>query len=274
MTGGDDGERRIARRGIFDEAAELYDRVRPSYPTALVDDLVALSGIPPTARVLEIGIGTGQLTRPLAERGYEIVGVELGAGLAAVARRNLEPFPSVTVVNAAFEEWELPRQQFDLVVAASSFHWLDPEMRVTKAADALRPRGALATIGTNHVAGGTEAFFVDVMACYERWDPTDSTGWPGYASPLPQADGIRSDSDELDRSGRFGPATFRRHLWDETYSSAGYIETLLTYSGHRALDEEPRAGLLECIRELIDTHYGGRIAKRYLFELRLANLRS
>jgi SAM-dependent methyltransferase len=274
VTRGDDGERRIARRGTFDEAAELYDRVRPTYPAALVDDLVTLSGIAPTGRVLEIGIGTGQLTRALAERGYEIVGVELGPGLAAVAHRNLTRFPFVTVVNAAFEEWELPERQFDLVVAASSFHWLDPELRVAKSADALRRGGALATIGTNHVAGGTEPFFVDVMACYERWDPADATAWPGYASPLPQAEEIRSDSDELDRSGRFGQATFRRHLWDESYSAAAYIDTLLTYSGHRALDEEQREGLLACIRELIDSQYGGRITKRYLFDLRVANLRS
>jgi hypothetical protein len=112
------------------------------------------------------------------------------------------------------------------------------------------------------------------MECYERWDPANATAWPGYASPLPQADDFRSDSDELDRSGRFGPATFRRQLWDETYSAAGYIETLLTYSGHRALDGEQREGLLDCIRELIDSRYGGRITKRYLFELRVATVRS
>jgi SAM-dependent methyltransferase len=274
VTGPDDAERRVALRGTFDQAADLYDRVRPTYPTALVDDLVTLSGIAPDGRVLEIGIGTGQLTRALAERGYEVVGVELGPALAAVARRNLARYPFVTVVNAAFEDWKLPERPFDLVVAASAFHWLDPEVRVTKAADALRAGGSLATIGTNHVAGGSEAFFVDVMECYERWDPANATAWPGYASPLPQADDFRSDSDELDRSGRFGPATFRRQLWDETYSAAGYIETLLTYSGHRALDGEQREGLLDCIRELIDSRYGGRITKRYLFELRVATVRS
>jgi 16S rRNA A1518/A1519 N6-dimethyltransferase RsmA/KsgA/DIM1 with predicted DNA glycosylase/AP lyase activity len=95
-------------RATFNEAAELYDRVRPGYPPALFDDLAALAGAGPGCRLLEIGPGTGQATVPLAERGCRIVAVELGEGLAAVARRNLAPFPDVEVVNAAFEDWPCP----------------------------------------------------------------------------------------------------------------------------------------------------------------------
>ena len=95
-------------RSTFDQAAELYDRARPRYPPALFDDLAALAGIGPGSRVLEIGPGTGQATVALAERGYRVVAVELGAQLAAVARRNLARFPSVEVVTAAFEDWPLP----------------------------------------------------------------------------------------------------------------------------------------------------------------------
>jgi hypothetical protein len=63
---------------------------------------------------------------PLARRGYEIVALELGAGLAALARRNLAGFPAVEVINVAFEAWPLPAEPFDAVVAATSFHWIDP----------------------------------------------------------------------------------------------------------------------------------------------------
>jgi protein-L-isoaspartate O-methyltransferase len=58
----------------------------------------------------------------LAEQGCRVVAVELGAGLAAVARRNLAGFPDVEVVTAAFEEWPLPTEPFDLVLAATAFH--------------------------------------------------------------------------------------------------------------------------------------------------------
>jgi ubiquinone/menaquinone biosynthesis C-methylase UbiE len=132
-------EDRERLRATFDQAAELYDRARPGYPPALFDDLAGLAGIGPGSRVLEIGPGTGQATVTLAERGCRVVAVELGADLAAVAGRNLGRFPAVEVVTAAFEDWPLPGEPFDLVLAATSFHWLDPAVRVVKAADASDP---------------------------------------------------------------------------------------------------------------------------------------
>jgi SAM-dependent methyltransferase len=260
-------EERERRRATFDQAAELYDRARPRYPPALFDDLADLTGTGPGSRVLEIGPGTGQATLPLAERGCRIVAVELGPDLAAVARRNLARFPTVEVVTAAFEGWPLPSEPFDLVLAATAFHWIDPAVRVVKAADALRPGGALATVATHHVTGGDETFFAEAQDCYVRWDPET----PPDGAPLRPAADIPSSSEELDRSGRFGPATFRRYEWERSYTTAGYLEVLLTYSGHRAMDPEARTNLLDCIAHLIDHGYGGRITKRYLTELRVAS---
>lgn len=256
---------REALRATFDEAAGLYDRARPGYPAAVFDDLAELACIGPGCRVLEIGPGTGQATVPLAERGCRVVAVELGAAMAEVARRNLAAFPNVEVVVAPFETWPLPAERFDAIVSATAFHWLDPEIRVSRAADALRPGGALATIATHHVAGGDEGFWVDVQACYERWDPATE---PGLR--LPCSDDVPLDVEELDRSGRFGAATFRRYETDRSYTTAEYLDVLRTYSGHRALRDDLRAGLLACIAELIDARFGGRIVKRYLTELRVA----
>jgi SAM-dependent methyltransferase len=253
-------------RSTFDQAAELYDQARPRYPPALFEDLPELTGIGPGSRVLEIGPGTGQATIPLAERGCQVVAVELGAQLAAVARRNLARFPAVEVVTAAFEAWPLPSKPFDLVLAATAFHWIDPAVRVDKAADALRPGGWLATVATHHVAGGDESFFADAQDCYIRWDPAT----PSEGVPLPAASAIPSSSDELDRSRRFRSAEFRRYEWDWSYTAAGYRELLLTYSGHRDMDLAAQTGLLDCIGRLIDARYDGRITKRYLTELRAA----
>jgi 2-polyprenyl-3-methyl-5-hydroxy-6-metoxy-1,4-benzoquinol methylase len=65
-----------SRRITFEEVAELYDQVRPSYPEELVDDALALSGIPAGGQILEIGCGPGNATIPFARRGYRIVGIE------------------------------------------------------------------------------------------------------------------------------------------------------------------------------------------------------
>jgi hypothetical protein len=189
----------------------------------------------------------------------------LGARLAAVAQRKLAHFAQVRVEVAAFEAWSLPADAFDVVLAATAFHWIEPAVRVTKAAQALRRGGALATISTHHVAGGDVAFFAEAQACYERWDPATP---PGLR--LLSAAEIPFDSHDLDGSDCFGPATFRRYEWELEYSTGQYIDTLLTYSGHRALPDEARKGLLACISNLIDSRYSGRIRKRYLSELRVA----
>lgn len=259
------GERDRPRlRHTFNDVAELYDRARPGYPAQLFDDLVGLTGIGPGSRVLEIGCGTGQATVPLAMRGCQITAVELGAGMAEAARANLAGFPSVEVVTAAFEDWPLPAEPFDAVVSATAFHWIDPEVRLVKTAQALRRAGALAIIATHHVAGGDEAFFAEVQRCYEYWDSTTPPGLRlSAAAEVPQG-------EELGGSTLFGPPVFRRYQWELSYSTAAYLALLSTYSGHRALTPTARAGLLDCIGELIDNRHEGRVTKRYLNELQVA----
>lgn len=261
-----EGNDYLSLRETFNDDAARYDRARPRYPEQMFDDLAA-AGAAPGARVLEIGCGTGQATVPLAERGYRVVAVELGADMAAVARRNLSAFDEVEVVTAAFEEWPLPDEPFDVVFSATAFHWIDPAVRVSKSADALRPGGLLATVGTHHIAGGTwtEAFFVGIQKCYERFDPSTP---PGLR--LEAARDIVEDDRELTASKRFGPARFSRYEWELPYSTADYLDLLLTYSGHRALPDSNRSALLNCIARLVDVDYGGHVVKRYLTELRIA----
>ena len=217
--------------------------------------------------MLEIGPGTGQATVPMVERGFNVTAIELGPNLAAVARRKLARFPLAAVVEGAFEDWPLPAEPFDAVVSATAFHWLDQSVRVTKAADALRAAGVLATIATHHVAGGDGQFFLDAQDCYRRWFDDNA------AVRLPTGADVPWDSNELEASGRFEPATFRRYEWEATYSTQQYVDLLSTYSDHRALAATRRRRLFECIARLIDQRYGGRIRKRYLNELRIAERR-
>ncbi|MCX5231086.1 class I SAM-dependent methyltransferase [Streptomyces sp. NBC_00233] len=262
--------RRVRLSRTFDEDAELYDRARPGYPPDLYDDLARFAGARPGSRVLEIGCGTGQATVPLAERGLRITAVEAGPSMAAVARRNLDGCPEVEIVTADFESWPLPEDPFDVVLAATAFHWIDPAVRVAKAAEALRPEGALAVVRTQHVGGGSEEFFVEVQRCYERFDPDTTPGTrPPEAAGVDGSDHAR----EVARSGAFGPTVLRRYEQDLTYTAAEYLELLQTYSGHRALPEAARNGLLACVAGLIDGRYDGRVTKRYLIELAVAHRR-
>ncbi|RBM19033.1 class I SAM-dependent methyltransferase [Streptomyces sp. PT12] len=265
--------RRVGLSRTFDEDAELYDRARPGYPREMYDDLADLGGASVGSRVLEVGCGTGQATVPLAARGCRITAVEAGPRMAAVARRNLAAAghgATAEVVTADFESWPLPDEPFDALVSATAFHWIDPAVRVAKAAAALRPGGALSVVRTQHVRGGTEEFFVEVQRCYERFDPDTP---PGLRVPE-AADIHGSDhADEVARGGAFGPTVFRRYERDLTYPTAHYLDLLRTYSGHRALPEAARDGLLACVAGLIDGRYGGRVTKRYLIELAVSRRR-
>jgi SAM-dependent methyltransferase len=89
------------RRRSLDAVAAEYAKHRLGYPAAVFDAIAAR--VPPPASVLEIGPGPGLAILPMAERGYAVLGVELGANLACVARERLERYPSMRILNADFE---------------------------------------------------------------------------------------------------------------------------------------------------------------------------
>lgn len=268
-------------RTTFEQAPELYDRARPSYPAQVFADLVALARLPAQARLLEIGCGTGQATLPLAERGYAVTCVELGGQLAAVARRKLARFPAVEVVNADFETWQPDRPRFDAVVAFGAFHWLAPGLRYAKTADLLRERGSLAFVSTAHVLPPDgDPFFLDVSADYEAVLPEDPSWGAGggfYSPPwrLPGPDALADHSDEvvtgeIAASGRFRDVQARRYLWDVVYTADDYVAVLGTYSHHRAFDDAARKRLFERIRERIEARPERTVRKTYLAMLYVA----
>src|SRR5689334_14109367 len=109
----------------FDEVAALYNIARPRYPEKLFSTLIEVTGLHGNSKLLEIGPGTGQATKPLAKRGFDITAIELGAALSEVAKYELLDYKNVRVYTGAFEEITLPAKSFDLIFAATSFHWID-----------------------------------------------------------------------------------------------------------------------------------------------------
>ena len=251
-------------RATFAEDAERYHRIRPGYPPEVFDEIERLA---PGRRAVEIGPGTGQATRPLAERGFSVVAVELGESLVGVARRELARFPQVEVVHAGFEEWEPPQEPFDLVLAATSFHWLDPAVRYAKPARLLRAGGILALILTRHVVlPEGDRFMAEVQDVYER-----VTGdWNG-APPPPDAFG--DEWDDLDER-LFEHVSTHRVLWERRYSADEYLELLATYSPNIARPPEQRERLFAALRERIEARADPHVDKAYLTQLQVARRRA
>lgn len=253
-----EGGRRVEFRRRFGEDPDAYDRTRPVSPPAVFDDVVRLAGLQPGSSVVEVGPGTGQATRPLAERGLRMFALEPDPRLAARARRNLAGFTDVSVDTRSFEEWEPGNATFDAVVACNSFHWVDPEVRLVKAAAVLRPQGCLVVITTPVVVPeDADRFWWDVQDDWvavgaERLDP--ATKHPDLAD---------DETSAIRASGRFEEPTVLRHRFDVVHTGEGYALNLSTQSGVKWLRPTTQLALIERIRRRIDAQ-GGRLTVHHL----------
>src|SRR5215475_12655219 len=166
---------------VFDEIAAEYDRRRPAYPDELLDQACQVAGIGPGDQVLEVGCGSGQLTRGLVARGLHVTALEPGQSLMALARQNLAGAGEVKFVNAQFEDGSLPREQFQAVFSASAFHWVDPEVSWRKAAGVLVPGGTLALVqyfGLQEPRSQRDQ--EAALAAIRKVAPDIAADWPAY----------------------------------------------------------------------------------------------
>jgi ubiquinone/menaquinone biosynthesis C-methylase UbiE len=166
---------------VFDQIAAEYDRHRPAYPDELIDQACRAAGLGSGDRVLEVGCGSGQLTRSLAGRGLRVTALEPGTNLIALARQNLAGAGEVEFVNAQFEEARLPRERFRAVFSASAFHWVDPEVSWQRAADVLVPGGTLALVSYFGLSEARTKQDQDAaLAAIRRVAPDIAARWPAY----------------------------------------------------------------------------------------------
>jgi ubiquinone/menaquinone biosynthesis C-methylase UbiE len=139
--------RRRHQRTLFDRVAELYDASRRGYPKEIVHFMLAAAGLETGGVVLEVGCGTGQLTEQLAHYGLKVTAIDISPAMVTAARRRVGR-SAVRFDVVSFEEFDAADTSFDLVVSATAFHWVDPEVKFAKSARLLRPDGWLALLAT------------------------------------------------------------------------------------------------------------------------------
>jgi SAM-dependent methyltransferase len=246
----------VELRETFDTVAEQYERARPMYPDELVDELVAVAGLDDRSRVLEIGCGTGQLTRALVARGVDVTCVEAGAHMAEIARRTV---PDARIVVSRFEDWS-PDATYDAVCCATAWHWLDPTIAPAKAHALLRPGGVLAVIGTHHVCPpDTDPFFFAIQEAYAAIGEG--------VDDLPGPEDIRHDDAVALRATGLFDVRDRGYLRVVEYDADAYVDVLGTYSGHIAMTDAQRQTIFDAVRRLAGDRV---IRKHHLFCLHLA----
>lgn len=220
----------------FGDVADRYERARPLYPDAALAHLAARCGLLPGTPVLDLGAGTGKLTRQLAALGAEVVAVEPSAGMRAQLAANL---PGVQVVDATAEDIPLRDASVDIVTAGQAFHWFRTTAALDEIARVLRPGGWLALL----------------------WNERPEAGWAAAAWDLRQelAGFTRTYAGNgweyvLAADDRFGPRRVARY--DVEVSTTVELELVDTESRSwvHAIDEARRHRVLDGLRGFYATH--------------------
>jgi SAM-dependent methyltransferase len=277
-------------RATFNRVAALYDKMRPGYPAAVCADVEAIAGLGVGSRLLEIGSGTGHATLEFAERGLRIDCVELGAEMAAIARDRLAAFPSVTITVADFDQWTpgtgveegqihderiedppILNAAYDLAYAATAYHWLNPQTRVSRIAGMLAPLGWLA-IWRNHPVRGPAAsdeFVAASQRIYARHAPALAARFTGFP---PAEDIPTTERGEWLASGLFDHAQTRLYPWSIKYTAEEQVRVLGTYSDHLLLAGDARERLFGELGRLVE-EFGGSVTREFATLLQIAQKR-
>ncbi|MFI6100581.1 class I SAM-dependent methyltransferase [Lentzea sp. NPDC051213] len=230
----------------FGAEAARYDRTRPPYPDALINRIAR-----PGLRAVDVGCGTGILSRQLRTAGCATLGVEPDERMAAFARQT-----GLDVEVSAFETWDPAGREFDAVVAGQSWHWVDPDAGPRQAARALRSGGLFVALW--HVFAAPEPIARAFIDAYRHAAPdiplrfgiTPEEARESYAALLARS------TDGFQRSGAFAEPARWRADWEHGYSTADYVALLPTMSPVAALTADQRTAVLDAVRVAIDAQGG------------------
>jgi SAM-dependent methyltransferase len=239
----------------FGVDAGRYDRTRPRYPDAMVDRIIAAA---PGRDVLDVGTGTGIAARQFLAAGGTVLGVDPDQRMAAFARGT-----GVPVEVSTFEDWDAAGREFDVVIAGTAWHWVDPLAGAAKTARVLRPGGRLAPF--HHVFQPPAEVVAATAAACRRVMPdsplTATAGRPSSGMELYQpmfdkfADGITA-------AGAFTEPEQWRFDWERPYTRAEWLEQLPTQGVLTRLPADRLALILDEVGAAIDT-LGGVFTMRY-----------
>lgn len=232
----------------FGSDAERYNRTRPRYPDELVRRIVEAS---PGPDILDVGCGTGIAARQFQAAGRTVLGIEPDARMAVFARSS-----GVEVEQSTFEKWNPTGRTFDAVIAAQTWHWVDPDAGAAKAARVLLPGGLLALFWhTFQPPAAVLDAFVEVYQRVVPDSPLDVEAMKrpgnGYQPMLDKAaDGFR-------RTGGFGAPEQWRFDWERSYTRKEWLDQLPTQGTLTRLRPDQVTAVLAHVGAAIDEMGGG-----------------
>ena len=205
-----------------------------------------------------MGCGTGIAARPMAERGANVLGVELAPRMAGIARRH-----GIDVEIGAFEDWDAAGRRFDRVTSAQAWQWLDMPAATAKAASLLRPNGIL---GLMWSAGAHSDDLADALEdVYSTVVPSGthrlSRGYAAHRSTDLRA-GLDGVVEAITATPDFGAVTKDWFPWTHLYQRDEWLELLQSTSEYAALEANLGHRLLDAIGRTVDD-YGGSFVMNF-----------
>ncbi|MEU8005108.1 class I SAM-dependent methyltransferase [Catellatospora sp. NPDC049111] len=238
----------------FGTDPDRYDRARPRYPDTLVERILAAS---PGRDVLDVGCGTGIAARQFQTAGCTVLGVEPDERMAAFARRTAVPTEVAT-----FEDWDPAGRRFDVVIAGTAWHWVDPVAGAAKAASVLRPGGRLAPFW--HVQQPPQALADNLQEVFRRVVPDSPFILPAGGAPVLDGYQLLLDraADGIRQAGGFGEPEQWRYDGERTYTRDEWLDQLPTSGALTRLPADRLAQVLAGVGEAIDA-LGGSVVIGY-----------
>ncbi|MGM3306036.1 class I SAM-dependent methyltransferase [Anabaena sp. WFMT] len=247
------------RKNWYSPVAEAYNKVRPGYPQAIIKTAVAIAKLSSDSRILELGCGPGNATISFAQLGFSMVCLEPSPVACQFARQNCAAYPNIEIQQTTFEEWKLAPGKFNAVLAATSFHWMNPETAYTKTADALEDGGALILLW-NMTPQPNYEVYQTLHQVYKIYAPSSGR----YEDITTQEKIVKSFGEKALASGKFKDLVSDHIICQVTYSVDDYLLLLGTLSPYLKLEASIQNALFAGLREKINELYGGSIEITYI----------
>ncbi len=226
----------------FGSAAARYDRARPSYPQALIDRIVAAA---PGRDVLDVGCGTGIASRQFQAAGCAVLGVDVDARMADLARSR-----GLDVEVARFEEWDASGRTFDAVVSATTWHWLEPDTAAAKAAEVLRRGGVLAAFW--HIFDPEPEAAEAFAAVYARVVPELAAFTRPQAAASGHASIVDKASDGIRATSAFAEPETWEYAWELRYTRDEWLDHIPTTGIAPRIPAPKMQDLLDGLGDAVD----------------------
>ena len=253
------------RRNWYSAVAAAYDRTRPRYPQELIQQAITLSQLPAGAKILEIGCGPGIATVEFAKLGFSIVSLEPSLVACQIARNNCVAYPQVEIVNTTFEDWELGTEKFLAILAATSWHWVDPQIGYAKAIASLQDQGYLILLW-NNIPQPSYAICQDLAKVYTNL----ALSLGKYEDQVTQEKSLQNLGQQVMETRLFKNFVTSQLVSQVTYSIDDYLALLSTLSPYIALEPNQREELFSGLRAVLNTNHGLEIETSYLSMLQIA----